>query len=358
MISWKIHENQLPQSICRQWDLLTLKDSHTCASSTRYFTENLLPLIDADKTFYVLGYINKQLFCVIPLILKKQKVDFFTINLLQLITHDQLDLFRAVGQHLVSDKQLISSLQNYLKKQTFCWTCFSGKNWLFHEDLACKSVYISKNQQSAFFDLQNAREISDIVSSKMLRNLDRLQKKMNQSKGEACLIQFDGWSQIEQGLQQFYQIEASGWKGKEGSTLEANAKLKQFYTLTWKQLGNQQMAKVFVLQSGNQAIAAALAFQHAGKIYLHKICYHEAYREYSPGGLLIKNILTYAIEDKTLEKVFLNTDPLWAQRWHPQKAQLTSIFFFNNGAKARLLNFLYWGYFNLKKIIFWFTYDK
>lgn len=349
---WKIYKNILPQDVKDQWDNLTIKNPNSCASSSRIFCENLLPLIKKSEVYFAAGYINNNLKCLLPLTMTRRKFGIINIKHLSLINHSHLDLFIAAKLALTNENQAVISLKTILKKEINDWDYFSAKNWLLFQPIDKHYIKQMDKKQSAYFDIKNVNDISSLTGKKLIKNLMRLEKKLITSHESLSLEQLNKPAEIQHGLKAFYQIESSGWKGVEGSAIGMSPKIEGFYNKTWQEFSEHDCAKIFLLIAKDKTIACAIAFEHFNNLYIHKIAYLEAYNTYSPGSLLIKKILGYAIADTPIKTVFLNTDPLWAQRWHPQKHQLKTIQFFNKGIKSFGLKALYKIYLILKNKTF------
>lgn len=174
---------------------------------------------------------------------------------------------------------------------------------------------IRQSRQSAWFDL-SAEDCPP--GGRLRRNLKRLRGKL-EATGQ---IRFD-WitepSQIEEAFVHFAQLEAAGWKGqsRHSTAIAHNPALLGFYRrlLTPSYPGLQPV--VTLLWSDSSCIAAQLGMITGSTLSLLKIAYSEDFANYSPGSLLLQDVMSQAIEN-SLQTLSLVTCPPWAERWHPQ----------------------------------------
>lgn len=137
-----------------------------------------------------------------------------------------------------------------------------------------------------------------------------LERSLGRSKGAEVrrrmrrLSELDGGFSLKLGsfaprfdddLQDFFRIEASGWKGKGGTAISASETTERFYTdvATWAAENDQ--LELLLLKTGRQTIAASLAIADATHYYALKIGYDEQFRRYSPGVLLTLDRISKAL---------------------------------------------------------------
>lgn len=122
-------------------------------------------------------------------------------------------------------------------------------------------------------------------------------------------------SNVEAHLQELLRVEASGWKGRQGSAIECRPELERFlrhYAAGTAELG---LLRLFFLALDGRNIAAQLLVETGGRLWQFKIGYDEAWSKYSPGRLLMLDIIRWAA-DHDLEAVeYLGHGGGWQTRW-------------------------------------------
>jgi CelD/BcsL family acetyltransferase involved in cellulose biosynthesis len=92
-------------------------------------------------------------------------------------------------------------------------------------------------------------------------------------------------------LQRFYRLEASGWKGQEGSAILCSAATRCFYDEMAESAARFGYFSLYLLELAGQLIAAHYAFTHRGRCYSPKVAYHEDFKQFAPGQLIVEEIL-------------------------------------------------------------------
>lgn len=169
------------------------------------------------------------------------------------------------------------------------------------------------SRESAWFDLQSD---DPAPPGKLRRNLERLHRKLMSTgtvdtqflEGDAAKMAFDT----------FLKIEASGWKGTEGTdtAIAQSPKLTEFYRKLLEPEHPGLTPVINQLTVNHEVIAVQLALRTGQCTYILKIGYLEAYAQYAPGLLLINAVITQA-RDNGQTRLSLVTNPPWSIRWHP-----------------------------------------
>ncbi len=168
---------------------------------------------------------------------------------------------------------------------------------------------------------------------KLKRNLRRLRKQMTEH-GEIRVELVDKPEQLERAFEHFLTIESSGWKGD--AAISANAELKQFYRALLDCKDANLVPMINLLWCGDHCAAAQFALRTNNCISLLKIGYNEALARFSPGSLLLEDLIEHARCSK-IDTVSLVTAPPWADRWHPQRVPVWHVTRFNNSAAGKTL---------------------
>lgn len=151
--------------------------------------------------------------------------------------------------------------------------------------------------QGSTFDQHMLRH----VSNKRRRDLKRNRKRLN-DQGKLEMRWYDSGAGLESAVEDFLRIEASGWKGAQGTALACDENLLAFARRAFGGKQGTSITRADVLYLDNRAIAVSLAICVGQTAFTPKCAYDESYRTYSPGLLLEQDI----IED------FLHSQ--WAQR--------------------------------------------
>ena len=136
-------------------------------------------------------------------------------------------------------------------------------------------------------------------------------------------------------LQCFYRLEASGWKGKEGSAILCNEATRSFYNEIAESAARFGYFSLYTLELNGQLLAGHYSFTHCGRCYSPKVAYDENFKRFAPGHLIMAEIL----RDCALRGIqgFDITGPNddWKMKWTSQTRAVNHHFVFK-GAMGNL----------------------
>jgi CelD/BcsL family acetyltransferase involved in cellulose biosynthesis len=92
-------------------------------------------------------------------------------------------------------------------------------------------------------------------------------------------------------LERFFQLEASGWKGREGTAIACRPETRLFYELVAAAASRDGYFSLDFLELNGKAISAHFAMNWNGRYQVLKAAYDESYRRYGPGHLIVHELL-------------------------------------------------------------------
>lgn len=119
-------------------------------------------------------------------------------------------------------------------------------------------------------------------------------------------------------LRALYCVEASGWKGRYGTAIRSHPSVKYFFDLYAQAATDSGMLRIGLLKINGTVVAALLAVEYARRLWILKVGYDEAWRQCSPGKLLMHESLRYAFERELEAYEFLGSDEPWLRMWTDQ----------------------------------------
>jgi len=120
---------------------------------------------------------------------------------------------------------------------------------------------------------------------------------------------------VEGLVREFARIEASGWKARNGSSLQQRPQLRAFFEQYGKLAAAAGSLRLSFLDVGDKAIAAQISVEYADRFWVLKTGYDEAWSRCSPGWLLIAETMRMAFEQRLRSYEFLGSDELWLHGW-------------------------------------------
>jgi CelD/BcsL family acetyltransferase involved in cellulose biosynthesis len=91
-------------------------------------------------------------------------------------------------------------------------------------------------------------------------------------------------------LERFYDLEQSGWKGKNGTAIACDSSTRRFYDEVARN-GNAVGFRCYLLTQGDRLVAGYLGLGDQKRFLGLKAAYDETLAQYSPGHLLVAAIL-------------------------------------------------------------------
>ena len=135
---------------------------------------------------------------------------------------------------------------------------------------------------------------------------------------EAGAVSFDvedGRTGLESLLAEGFRVEASGWKGRAGTAIVSDETTHRFYGEISRWAAERGSLRLAFLRVDGRAIAFELMLEENGVLYDVKTGYDEAYARYSPGHLLVREILRWAAERGVHRYEFLGEEDTFKREW-------------------------------------------
>lgn len=124
---------------------------------------------------------------------------------------------------------------------------------------------------------------------------------------------------VEAHLNLLIGLEATGWKGRQGSALANRSDLRTFFTDYTRRAAERRRARVSVLRFGTTPAAIELAVVAFDRHWVLKIAYHDALAAYGPGILLTDESVRACFQQGLRSYEFMGVAEHWQARWHPAR---------------------------------------
>lgn len=122
-----------------------------------------------------------------------------------------------------------------------------------------------------------------------------------------------------------FRVESESWKGRAGTALLRDAKLKSFFEMYTREAARLGSLRIAFLSIGGRAAAMQLAVVHARRYWLLKIGYDEAFAHGSPGLLLLAESIRRSAEEGLSSYEFLGGVAPWIKVWTPHERACVSV---------------------------------
>lgn len=242
-------------------------------------------------------------------------------KVISLPEHSQIDLVDLIIKPQHVTVAWFNQLLGFFDLTFKGWSQFS-----IHPTLETSAIYKLYSQykglkhvdpylKNAHFDVSESESLKSI-SKKHLKNVGRLQRKLEKEQGE---LSFNHGSHLDQDVTSFLEIENKSWKGADGqnTSILLDNKLEAFYCYIAEAFSTTDDCHLSLCKLGSAPIAGQFALRSNQRLSLVKIAYDPEYQNYAPGNILLSDCLAYCAQSH-FKEVNLVTGPDWADRWHPQ----------------------------------------
>ncbi|RDI59305.1 CelD/BcsL family acetyltransferase involved in cellulose biosynthesis [Microvirga subterranea] len=148
----------------------------------------------------------------------------------------------------------------------------------------------------------------------MRRNLKRFHKKL-EKQGAVSIDRIQGAQAGMDFLETFMALEASGWKGRNGTAMADNTEAVSFYQALAEHLGARGDFEWYVIRVQGQVIAAQMCIRCGGSLMLAKIAFDEDYSDCRPGHLLTGSVIQDAFARPEIIEINHLSNADWEGYW-------------------------------------------
>jgi CelD/BcsL family acetyltransferase involved in cellulose biosynthesis len=141
----------------------------------------------------------------------------------------------------------------------------------------------TQRHERALFRPQAGAETG--VSHKHLKELRRVERRLA-DLGELKYSVFEDGDDLDAWSERFLALEASGWKGAEGTAFQSSAEDRAFFFAITRAAAAQRRLQLLSLDLNGAPIAMKCNFIAGEGSFAFKIAHDESYGRYSPGVLL------------------------------------------------------------------------
>ncbi len=183
-------------------------------------------------------------------------------------------------------------------------------------------------------------ELLRAATSKHRSNLKRGAEKAAQ-KGSLRYETHTSVEALAAALPHYLAVEASGWKGQQGTAVACRPEWQAFYTALTETLGGQHDGpsgcEIDLLWLGDEPVATLFWLRAGRTLALQKIAYREDLSAIGPGQLALAHALRRACEDPTLARYSFITRCTWADGWRSTVTPVSGHVIYVDSARGHLM---------------------
>ena len=174
-------------------------------------------------------------------------------------------------------------------------------------------------------------------SKKLVQNIGRYQRRLAADQLTRTFVQIDAPQDIGAAVARYAALESQGWKSKLGTAIKINGKQGLFYKDLLNRFALDGEARVFELWFADRMVASRLAIVLGQMIVMLKTTYNESYSQYSPGRLLLHDVIERLFTSHPDHVIEFYTDATPDQlSWAGSQRELFHLSAFRNQIAARL----------------------
>lgn len=178
------------------------------------------------------------------------------------------------------------------------------------------SVFERASHQSGS---EGQAQFDDAFKGKRRKEMRRLLRRL-EDYGAVSLSSAPG-PEIVNRFDQFLDLEASGWKGREDTALGSKVQTATFSREVVEALAGQGHVRIDELRAGDSLVASLVSFVDGGCVFTWKIAFDEEFARFSPGAQLVmhtfqENLVQpdFKIADSLAVPGHSMIEPLWRGR--------------------------------------------
>ncbi len=136
----------------------------------------------------------------------------------------------------------------------------------------------------------------DNWSRKKIRDLARQRRRLSKI-GSVEHKTVTAPNDISKAIEQFLELESSGWKGKSGTALLQKAGKADFARSMISGFSVNHKIEIHELYCNGGLVASGIMLKTPDKAWFWKIAHNEKFEKFSPGVLLVENLTRYCLSE-------------------------------------------------------------
>lgn len=288
---------------------------------------------------------NDQLVSVMPLY--KEKIPYLKtqISVLKSMTnwhshrfdllskHDSEDVFCKTISAAFEEGNANVIVLNFVPENSYIF------KWLNKASERMNWDYVT-TEHSENFQVKEANTFEEFLGQldgKFRRNMKAVEKK-GQAIQNLSLKKLTDEKEIEYFLEKGFAIEASGWKGNQGTAITCDQSVRRFYEGIAKDLFKRGEFEAYLLGTEENDLAFFYCIKGFGVTRALKIGSNENFRNLAPGMLITIEVLKLLHEKKNFNIWdFCGGHARWKKDWGNHSEKLYNVAIYNDSLIGKSL---------------------
>ncbi len=322
------------------WNELLLKsDAASPMLSYQWISSYFETKLTHSETWICLfAYQNKKIIGILPLIIdKKLKSPLYSITFFK----TPYDVFHTSSVDCITLKNkenVIEFFIDYIRKNFHTFPVITIRRVPKH---SASMIYMKKYGRKACITCEKAGVTNFIsvsgtyesylnrLSTKFKKELRRKTRRLNELGNISFLLR-ENQRSIEENIKRLLQVEGSGWKGRNKTSIMARSGDADFHKLALKRLARNGWIDWYFLEKENKTIAVYSASRINSTIYGLKTGFDEQFAQYAPGNILFQRMVQNAFESGDVNEINCMSDMPWQKKWKMDQRTLYDLLILPN----------------------------
>ena len=288
---------------------------------------------------------NNQLLGLVPLVKARQRFAGLAFNELSFAANSHSFRSDIIAKAELKPAIFTALLSYLLKTERFDYLRFK-------EYLADPILFAELDRQNIPFSLEETKQppyiqiTSDwetFFNSKRGHFKRNLRRRIRNAEKEFKQVEYrilsDTSKNLDEWINQGLVLEASGWKGKQGTAILNSETVKQFYFDIAHTFHKRGMLHIGGLFFGDRMVAFNFSLIYQNAFYLLKIAYDESMSRYSPGQIMMFYLFKTVFDSGLQCFDFLGPSMPWKLEWTQTSRKHYTLLLYAPTLKGRSLFF-------------------
>ncbi len=184
-------------------------------------------------------------------------------------------------------------------------------------DTARYRVFTDSIQAAPYVAIDGDWEAYERGLRRKFRSELRRRRRRLEEEGQLTLEISEGKERLGELLEEGFRVEASGWKGSYGTSINSRPATRRFYTEVAQWAAERGWLRLAFLRLNGRALAFDYCLEHDKTHYLLKTGYDPAYGRFGPGMIIRYLMLARAFSEgiATYDFLGLGSDFAWKREW-------------------------------------------
>jgi CelD/BcsL family acetyltransferase involved in cellulose biosynthesis len=295
----------------------------------------------ASLRFFV-AYSDGVPVAIFPLYARSRVIGGMPVQTLGFPVHSHLPICDFVFDRSATNSGLAAAFVEYLRReQPDPWDvlCLDGvlEDSAVWFSLLCRPAAQMIRYQGPVCDYLDSTPFDERLQKMSKSFRAALRKARNKLAAEAGVefVQVVCPGEIASALEEFFDVEASGWKRAAGTAIKSNARLVAFYREVGSGFGASHRTEINLLRVGGKCVAGQFCLRTGHCLHVVKIGYDEAYSRLAPGNMLLENVVRRSLSEGEVDSINLLSNTAWHGDWKPQSYARHEVFLFNHSLRGQ-----------------------